>query len=361
MRSFIRALRALLVLASGLLAAGTQASDYPAPSQGDFIVRDFRFASAEVLPELRLHYLTIGTPVRNPEGRTTNAVLLLHGTNGSGAGFLTEGFAGELFGDGQPLDARRWFIIIPDSVGHGKSSKPSDGLRAKFPHYGYADMVEAQRRLLVEGLGVNHLRLIVGTSMGGMHAWMWAGRYPDFMDAVFPVACLPAQISGRNRMERRLIVDAIRNDPQWQGGEYAKQPQGLVTALRMVTISAGSTKRFYQEAPTQEATDRLLDRMVQQRMKTADANDVLYAWDASRDYDPGPDLVRITAPVTAVNFEDDERNPPELGILEKEMTRVRDGKFVLIPAGERTRGHASLADAALWKEYVVELLVRAGH
>ena len=360
MRSFIHALRTLLVLVSGLFAAGAQALDYPAPSPGDFIVRDFRFASAEVLPELRLHYLTIGAPLRNPEGRITNAVLLLHGTNGSGAGFLTEGFAGELFGDGQPLDARRWFIIIPDSVGHGKSSKPSDGLRAKFPHYGYADMVAAQRLLLVEGLNVDHLRLIVGTSMGGMHAWMWAGSYPDFMDAVLPVACLPAQISGRNRMERKLIVDAIRNDPQWQGGDYGKQPQGLVTALGMVAISAGSTKRVYEEAPTQEATNRLLDRMVEQRMKTADANDVLYAWDASRDYDPGPALARITAPVTAVNFEDDQRNPPELGILEREMARVRNGKFILVPASDRTHGHASLADAALWKEYVVELLRRSG-
>ena len=360
MRSFIPALRALL-LSSIFLAAGAQAMDYPGPSQGDFIVRDFRFASGEVLPELRLHYLTIGTPVRNSEGHIANAILLLHGTNGSGAGFLTEEFAGELFGDGQPLDARHWFIVVPDSIGHGKSSKPSDGLRAKFPHYGYGDMVEAQRRLLVEGFGVDHLRLIVGTSMGGMHAWMWAGSHPGFMDAVFPVACLPAQIAGRNRMERKLIVEAIRNDPEWKGGDYDRQPQGLVTALRMVAISAGSTKRFYREAPTQEATDRLLDRMVQQRMKNADANDVLYAWDASRDYDPGPELGRIIATVTAVNFEDDERNPPELGILEREMARVRDGKFVLISASDRTRGHASLADAALWKEYVVELLARSGH
>ena len=358
MRSFIP-LHALFALALGLIAASAQAMDYPAPSPGDFIVRDFRFASAESLSELRLHYLTMGTPLRNTEGRITNAVLLLHGTNGSGAGFLTEGFAGELFGDGQPLDARRWFIIIPDSVGHGKSSKPSDGLRAKFPHYGYADMVEAQRRLLVEGLGVDHLRLIVGTSMGGMHAWVWAGSHPDFMDAVFPVACLPAQISGRNRMERKLIVDAIRNDPEWQGGDYGKQPQGLVTALGMVAINADSTKRYYQEAPTQEATDRLLDRMVQQRMKTADANDVLYAWDASRDYDPAPGLDGIRAPVTAVNFADDERNPIALGVMEREIRRVAGGQYILIPASDRTRGHASLNDAALWKDYLVELLARS--
>ena len=342
-----------------LFAAAAQAAPYPEPVHGDFIVRDFRFAGGEVLPELKLHYFTLGTPARNADRRITNAVLLLHGTNGSGAGFLTNGFAGELFGSGQPLDASRWFIIVPDSIGHGKSSKPSEGLRAKFPHYGYTDMVEAQRRLLVERIGVDHLRLILGTSMGGMHAWMWAGSHPGFMHAVLPVACLPAQIAGRNRMERRLIVDAIRNDPEWKGGDYEKQPQGLVTALRMVAISAGSTKRFYQEAPTQEATDRLLDRMVQQRMQTSDANDLLYAWDASRDYDPAPELGRIIAPVTAVNFEDDERNPPELGIMEREMRRVANGRFVLIPAGDRTRGHASLADAGLWKEHLVELLARS--
>ncbi len=226
-----------------LFAVAAQAAPYPDPVHGDFVVHHFRFAGGEALADLKLHYFTLGTPARNADGRITNAVLLLHGTGGRGGGFLTDAFAGELFGSGQPLDAARWFIIVPDNIGHGRSSKPSDGLRAKFPHYGYADMVEAQRRLLVEGLGVDHLRLIVGTSMGGMHAWMWAGSYPDFMDAVFPVACLPAQISGRNRMERRLIVDAIRNDLEWQGGDYGKQPQGLMTALRMVAISAGSTNR----------------------------------------------------------------------------------------------------------------------
>jgi homoserine O-acetyltransferase len=336
------------------------AAPYPEPVHGDFFVRDFHFASGGVLPELRLHYFTLGTPVRNAQGRMTNAVLLLHGTGGKGAGFLTEAFAGELFGAGQPLDAGRWFIIVPDNLGHGASSKPSDGLRAKFPHYGYADMIEAQRRLVAEGLGVDHLRLVVGTSMGCMHAWMWAENYPDAMDAVLPIACLPAQIAGRNRMERRLIVDAIRNDPEWKGGDYERQPQGLVTALRMIAISAGSTKRLYAEAPTQEATDRLLDRLVQQRMRNADANDLLYAWGASRDYDPAPGLDRITAQLVAVNFADDERNPPELGILEREMPRVPNGRYVLIPASDRTRGHASLGDAALWKPYLADLLQRAG-
>ena len=342
-------------------ATVAQAGSYPETVQGDFFVRNFRFASGEALADLKLHYFTLGTPARIADGRITNAVLLLHGTGGRGGGFLTDAFAGELFGSGQPLDAGRWFIIVPDNIGHGRSSKPSDGQRAKFPHYGYADMVEAQHRLLTEGLGVDHLRLIVGTSMGCMHAWMWGGRHPDFMDALLPIACLPAQISGRNRMERRLIVDAIRNDPEWKHGDYDRQPQGLVTALRMIAISAGSTKQLYLQAPTQEGTDRLLDRMVQQRMQNADANDLLYAWDASRDYDPLPDLGNIRAPVMAVNFEDDERNPPELGILEREIARVPQGRFVLIPASDRTRGHASLADAALWKNYLVELLARSAH
>jgi homoserine O-acetyltransferase/O-succinyltransferase len=342
-----------------LFAVAAQAAPYPEPVHGDFILRDFRFASGEALPELKLHYFTLGTPARTAEGRITNAVLLLHGTNGRGTAFLTDSFAGELFGSGQPLDASRWFIIVPDAIGHGKSSKPSDGLRAKFPQYGYTDIVKAQYRLVTEGLAVNHLRLIVGASMGGMHAWMWAENHPDFMDAALPLVCLPAQISGRNRMERRLIVDAIRNDPAWKGGDYEKQPQGLVTALRMVAISAGSSKRFYLEAPTQEATDRLLDRMVQQRMQNTDANDLLYAWDASRDYDPAPGLQNIRTAVTAVNFEDDERNPPGLGIMEREIKRVAQGKYVLVPANERTRGHASVNDATLWKDYLVELLARS--
>ena len=344
-----------------LFAAAAQAAPYPEPVHGDFVIRDFRFANGEALPDLKLHYFTLGTPARTAGGHITNAVLLLHGTGGRGAGFLTDAFAGELFGSGQPLDASRWFIIVPDSIGHGKSSKPSDGLRAKFPRYGYADMIEAQHRLLTEGLGVDHLRLIVGVSMGGMHVWMWAEKYPEFMDAALPLVCLPAQIAGRNRMERRLIVDAIRNDSEWKGGDYDRQPQGLVTALRMIAFSAGSKKQLYQEAPTQEATDRLLDRKVQQRMLNTDANDLLYAWDASRDYDPEPALQDIRAAVTAVNFEDDERNPPELGIMERAIMRVPRGKYVLVPASDRTRGHVSPGDATLWKNYLLELLARSGH
>jgi homoserine O-acetyltransferase len=355
----LRVLRASVFLTFLFLTPAAHAAPYPDPVHGDFVVNVFRFASGETLRDLRLHYFTLGSPARNSAGRITNAVLLLHGTGGRGTGFLTDAFAGELFGAGQPLDAARWFIIVPDDVGHGHSSKPSDGLRAKFPHYGYADMVEAQRRLVEEGLGVDHLRLIIGTSMGCMHAWIWAEKLPEFMDAVLPIACLPAQIAGRNRMERRLIVDAIRNDPEWKGGDYERQPQGLVTALRMVAIGSGSTKQFYVQAPTQAETDRLLDRLVEQRMRNADANDLLYAWDASRDYDPGPDLGNINAAVMAVNFEDDERNPPQLGILEREIARVPRGRFVVIPASDRTRGHASLAIAALWKDYLVELLAHA--
>jgi len=351
----------LSMIALACLAGGTLAAPFAAPADGDFILRDFRFANGETLGELRLHYLTLGSPRKDATGKITNAVLLLHGTGGSGAGFLSDSFGGELFGAGQPLDASRWFIVVPDAIGHGKSSKPSDGLRAKFPRYGYADMIEAQYRLMTQGLGIEHLRLLVGTSMGGMHAWMWAGRYPGFMDAVLPIACLPAQVAGRNRMERRLIVDAIRNDPEWNDGNYDRQPQGVVTALRIISISAGSVEQMFRKAPTQEGSDRLLDRMVEQRMKTADANDLLYAWDASRDYDPGPGLANIRASLLAVNFADDERNPPQLGIMEREFARLPQGRFVLIPASDRTQGHASLADAALWKEYLVELLARSGY
>ena len=347
------------LMASLLFSAAAYCADYPKPAHGDFVIRDFHFTSGEVLADLKLHYFTLGTPARNAQGRITNAVLLLHGTNGRGTGFLNDGFAGELFGSGQPLDASRWFIIVPDSIGHGKSSKPSDGLRARFPRYVYADMIEAQYRLVSEGLGLDHLRLIVGVSMGGMHTWMWAEKYPQYMDAALPLACLPVQIAGRNRMERRLIVDAIRNDPEWKGGDYEKQPQGLVTALRMIVISAASTRQLYFEAPTLNSTDYLLDKLVEQRMRNSDANDLLYAWDASRDYDPAPGLEGILAPVTAVNFEDDERNPIALGVMEREIGRVAGGQYVLIPASERTRGHASVNDATLWKDYLVGLLARS--
>lgn len=349
---------AVLLLLAMLPVGSVIGADYPVPMQGDFVIRDFRFANGETLPDLEVHYFTLGVPTRNAQGSITNAVLLLHGTGGNGTGFLTDAFAGELFGKGQPLDATRWYIVVPDSIGHGQSSRPSAGSRAKFPHYAYADMVEAQYRLITKGLDIDRLRVVIGTSMGCMHAWQWATDHPDSMDAVMPIACFPTQVAGRNRMERRSIVDAIRNDPGWRGGDYEKQPQGLMTALRLIAMSAGSVKQLYAQAPTQEAADRLLDRMVEQRMKNADANDLLYAWDASRDYDPEAKLSEIKANVLAVNFADDERNTAGLGIMERTIARVPHGRFVLVPESDRTRGHASLSNAALWKEYLVELLAQ---
>jgi homoserine O-acetyltransferase/O-succinyltransferase len=351
-----RWLAALAVLL--LFTVSAQAAGHPEPEHGDFVMRDFRFAGGAMLPEVRIHYFTLGTPARDQSGRVTNAVLLLHGTTGRGEGFLVEGIAGVLFGPGQPLDATRYFVIVPDNLGSAGSTKPSDGLKAGFPRYGYADMVEAQRRLVTDGLHVDHLRLIVGASMGGMHAWMWAVNHPDFMDAVMPIVCLPVPIAGRNRIQRRLISDAIRGDPEWMHGEYTKPPQGLSVALKMAIIGANSAKALYREAPTQAATDALLDRRIRERLRSTDANDFLYAWEASYDYDPGPGLERITAAVTAVNFADDEINPPELGVMEREIRRVARGKYVLVPESERTRGHVSFFDATLWSEYLVELLAR---
>jgi homoserine O-acetyltransferase len=348
------------MIASLLIAADVWCAGYAEPAHGDAALGEFRFTGGETLPELRMHYFTLGTPVRGTDGSVTNAVLFLHGTGGSGAGFLRDSFAGRLFGPGQPLDATRWYIIVPDNIGHGRSSKPSDGLRAKFPRYGYADMVEAQHRLVTQRLGVDHLRLVVGVSMGGMHTWLWAEKYPRFIDAALPLACLPAQIGGRNRMERRLIVDAIRNDPQWNAGDYVRQPQGLVTALRMIAISGDSVTQLYRDAPTPQSADHLLDRLVQQRMRNTDANDLAYAWDASRDYDPAPELDKIRAPVTAVNFADDERNPAALGVMEREIARVAGGKYVLIPASDRTHGHSSFNDASLWIDALADLLPRSG-
>ena len=337
-----------------------QAASYPAPVEGDYAIRNFTFASGEVLQEIRLHYATIGSPRMDETGLVTNAVLVLHGTNGSGAGFLTEQFAGSLFGPGQPLDAQRYYLILPDSLGAGRSSKPSDGLRARFPRYTYEDMVRAQYRLVLDGLRVNHLRLVLGTSMGGMHAWLWGEMYPDFMDALMPMACLPAPIAGRNRMQRRLIMDAIRNDPEWRNGDYVNQPRGLVSALQMNFIGTSSADKLQRRAPTPAAADQLLDAWVRERLATIDANDYLYQWDASRDYDPVPGLSKIRARVVAVNSADDEINPPELGVIEREIARVRNARYFLIPAGEKTIGHRTFYVTELWKGLLPELLEPAG-
>ena len=344
-----------------LLAAAANAAKYPAPNENDFIAHNFKFASGETMPELRLHYRTLGKAVRDAKGVTQNAVLIMHGTTGSGAQFIRPEFAGELFGPGQPLDTTKFFIVLPDDIGHGKSSKPSDGMHAKFPRYGYRDMVEAEYRLLTEGLGVNHARLVMGTSMGGMHTWLWGEIHPEFMDALMPLASLPTQISGRNRAWRRIVIDAIRNDPAWNGGDYKTQPPALRTAAEMLWFMSGNPILRQKEAPTLTKTDEVLDKFVNDYLQTADANDVLYALDASRDYDPGPNLEKIRVPLLAINSADDLINPPELGILESEIKRVPNGRTVVLPLGEKTRGHGSHTMAALWKDELVDLLKRSEH
>src|SRR5213595_3696554 len=343
-------------LLSGLAASVASAGDYPPPTEGDYTIPDFKFQSGETLPELRVHYRTLGKPEKDAQGRTTNAVLIMHGTTGSGAQFIRPEFAGELFGKDQPLDATKFFIVLPDGIGHGKSSKPSDGIHAKFPRYGYLDMVETQYRLLTEGLGVNHARLVMGTSMGGMHTWLWGETHPEFMDALMPLASLPTQISGRNRAWRKLVIDAIRNDPAWDGGEYKTQPPSLRTAAEMLWLVSSNPVLRQQEAPTRAQADQVIDSYVNDYLKTQDANDLLYAVEASRDYDPGPALGRIEAPLLAINSADDLINPPELQILEREIKRVPHGRALVIPFSERTHGHGSHTYAALWKQDLEELL-----
>ncbi|MEP6603412.1 MAG: alpha/beta fold hydrolase [Spartobacteria bacterium] len=344
----------LLPFASILLASMTAAlaADYPAPVEADYVIRDFTFASGEKLPELRVHYRTLGKIDKDKR----NAILITHGTTGSGAQFIRPEFAGELFGTEQLLDATKYFIVLPDGIGHGKSTKPSDGMHAKFPHYGYIDMVEAQYRLLTDGLGVNHARLIMGTSMGGMHTWLWGETHPDFMDALMPLASLPAQISGRNRAWRRMIIDGFRNDPAWNGGEYKTQPPSLRTAAEMLWLMSSNPVLRQKEAPTLREADDKIDKFVADYMKTGDANDVLYALEASRDYDPAPNLEKIRAPLLAINSADDLINPPELGILEREIKRVPHGRAVILPLRDQTRGHGSHTVAALWKDQLSILL-----
>ncbi len=333
------------------------AQDYPKPAAGDFVMRDFKFQSGESLAELKLHYVTLGKPAKDKNGVVTNAVLVLHGTGGNYKQFLRPQFAGLLFKKGGLLDAERYFIVIPDNIGHGDSSKPSDGLHAKFPHYGYRDMVAAQYRLLTEKLGVNHLRLVMGTSMGGMHSWLWGETYPDFMDALMPLASLPIEISGRNRFFRRMIIDPIRNDPDWLGGEYKTQPvRGLTTAIYTLIMMGSAPLQMQKQSPTRETADKSFDETMKSRLATTDANDLLYQVDASRDYNSAPKLETIKAQLLAVNSADDAVNPPELGIVEKEIKRVKNGRFILLPITDETRGHGTHTIAAIWQKYLAELL-----
>jgi len=327
------------------------------PHEGDFIVHDFHFKSGETLPELRLHYMTLGQPARDAAGRVTNAVLILHGTGGSGRQFLAPQFAGVLFGPGQLLDAHRYYIILPDGIGHGRSSKPSDGLRARFPAYDYDDMVAAHYSLVTGGLSVNHLRLVMGTSMGCMHSWMWGETYPDFMDALLPLACLPVQIAGRNRMWRKMVMDAIRLDPEWRGGEYTTEPQAaLRTALDLLIIAGSAPLPMQKSYSTRDAADRYIDDAYRTRLPALDANDLLYQVNASRNYDPSLELGKIKAAVIAVNSADDFINPPELGIAEREIRQVKRGRFVLLPASAETHGHGTHTWTVFWQQYLAELL-----
>ncbi|HEY6330224.1 MAG TPA: alpha/beta fold hydrolase [Blastocatellia bacterium] len=333
-----------------------QGKNYPAPVEGDYVAKDFHFDDGETLPQLRLHYRTIGTIQRGPTGVVQNAVIILHGTGGAGTQFLSDQFAGVLYGPGELLDASKYFIILPDGIGHGKSSKPSDGLHARFPHYGYADMVRAQYLLVTEGLGVNHLRLVMGTSMGGMQTWVWGERYPDFMDALMPLASLPVQIAGRNRMTRRMVIDSIKSDPEWNNGEYTKKPHGVVAAVYTLIMMTSSPLQWQKQAPTRDEADKMFDRMVQSLVARMDANDMLYQFDSSRDYDPQPHLGDIKASLIAINSADDQVNPPELGILEREIKKVPRGRYVLIPISDQTRGHGTHSLPAVWKQHLAELL-----
>ncbi|MDE1963999.1 MAG: alpha/beta fold hydrolase [Xanthomonadaceae bacterium] len=335
------------------------------PVAGNFVIRDFTFSTGEHLPELRLHYRTLGSPRTGPDGKVTNAVLILHGTGGSGAQFLVPRYAGELFGPGQPLDASKYFIILPDDIGHGDSSKPSDGLRMRFPHYGYTDMVKAEHALVVDGLKINHLRLVTGTSMGCMHSFMWGENYPDFVDALMPLACLPIEIGGRNRMWRQMLMDAIRQDPQWDNGSYATQPQaGLRTAVDMLLIAGSAPIALQDEFPSGPSMQDYLRVQTPKIVAHLDADDLLYQVASSRDYDPSARLSGIRAAVMWVNSQDDFINPPYLGVAEREVRKMPQARYVLIPASRATHGHGTHTWAAVWKSYLVELLAEsrpAGH
>jgi homoserine O-acetyltransferase len=346
MVSAARIAASLAVFAVSLAAA---AADYPAPQEADWVARDFRFHTGEVMPKLRIHYRTVGSPAGEP-------VLVLHGTAGSGASMLTPGFAGQLFGPGQALDASRYYLILPDAIGTGRTTKPSDGLRTKFPRYDYDDMVLAQYRLVTEGLGIKHLRLVIGNSMGGMHTWLWAQRWPGFMDAAVPMASLPAPMSGRNWMMRRLYVESIRSDPDYHDGNYTKQPRAAqVASVFFATGTSGGNWGHYKTAPTREKGDEIVKQRINAPFN-ADANDLVYQWESSYDYDPSPGLERIEAALLAINSADDERNPPELSVLDREIRRVKNAKVFLIPASEETTGHGTTGNARFYAHALEGLL-----
>ena len=348
----MRALYAAISAALLSISTSVFAADYPVPKQGDWIARDFKFHTGETMAELKLHYTTVGEPGGQP-------VLVLHGTGGSGASMLSPAFAGELFGAGQPLDASKYYIIIPDAIGHGKSSKPSDGMKTSFPKYNYDDMVEAQHRLVKEGLGVKHLRLVIGNSMGGMHAWIWGGKYPQFMDALVPMASQPTEMAARNWMLRRMMLETIRNDPNYNRGNYITQPRMMKYAINAYGIATGGGTLAYQAlAPTAEKADKMVDERLATAI-TADANDFIYQWEASHDYNPAPSLEKIEATLLLINAADDERNPPETGVTDAALKRVKNGRLFLIPASSETRGHLTTGNAKFYARQLQELLQTA--
>ncbi|MEA2838562.1 MAG: homoserine O-acetyltransferase/O-succinyltransferase [Bradyrhizobium sp.] len=348
----MKLLRMALSAVFALISFAAFPADYPAPKQGDWIAKDFKFHTGEVMPELRLHYTTVGEPTGQP-------VLVLHGSGGSAASMLTPAFAGELLGAGQPLDASKYYIIIPDGIGHGKSSKPSDGMKTAFPKYNYEDMVDAHYRLLKEGLGIAHLRLVIGNSMGGMHTWIWGGKYPSYMDALVPMASQPTEMASRNWMLRRMMLETIRNDPDYNGGNYTAQPRMMKYASIMFGVAtAGGTLNYQKLAPTAAQADKMID----DRLKApfiADANDFIYQWEASHDYNPSAILEKIEATVLAINAADDERNPPETGVTDAAMKRMKNGRMHLIPASSDTKGHLTTGDARFYKQQLQELLQTA--
>jgi homoserine O-acetyltransferase len=347
----------LLFLFAGISNAQV---NHTTPVEADFVVKDFKFKSGETLEKLNLHYTTLGSPTKGKDGKVNNAVLIMHGTTGSGNNFLSKQFAGNLFGSGQLLDANKYFIILTDDIGHGKSSKPSDSLKMNFPKYNYDDMVLANYKLLTEHLKVNHLRLVMGTSMGGMHTWVWAYTYPDFMDALMPLASLPVEIAGRNRIQRKMAIKLIEMDPEWKNGNYLTQPKlGMSGAISSLMFMVSSPLQWQKNAPTREKAEIMMDNMLNRYLSSLDANDLIYAFDSSRDYNPEPYLSKINAPLIAINSADDQVNPPELGLMESNIKKVKNGKFILIPISDKTSGHGTHSNPTIWGEYLKELLKKS--
>jgi len=350
------ALIACAILLGQTRPAAAATPEAPRHVEGDFVAENFRFASGESLPEVRIHFTALGKPHRNAQGRVDNAVLLLHGMNASGRSFLTERFAGVLFGKDQPLDINRFYVILPDAIGHGTSSRPSDGLHMQFPHYNIADMVQAQYLLLAD-LQVDHLRLVLGTSTGCLQTWLWGEQHPELIDALMPLACLPVPIAGRNRVWRELIVEAIRSDPEWQQGEYKVEPAAALRNAAGLLLLSGSAPLPMQTAlPTRAAADGFVAEYMNRELPVLDANDLLYQVDASAEYDASDGLEKIRAPVMWVNSADDFTNPPELGIAERQVKRLKNGRFVLLPASDQTHGHGTPVWAAVWRQYLEQLL-----